>query len=74
MTIALFVMAGVFATLLVATMALSDNWLAAGIRGTVRQGVLGVTFFAPAVVLLALFGVCIYAVVASILYVMDLVK
>ena len=74
MTIALFVMAGVFAALLVATMALSDNWLATGVRGTVRQGVLGAVFIAPVALVVVTFGVCVYAVVASILYVLDMVK
>jgi len=68
MIIVLYVMAGIFAALLLATLGFSSNWLATGIRGTVRQGVLGVTFFAPFAALLALFGVCVYAVIAGALY------
>jgi hypothetical protein len=69
MMIFLIVGAGIYVAVVLGTLAFSGNWLASGIRGTVRQGVLGVTFFAPVAALLALFGVCIYAVVASVLYI-----
>ena len=65
----LIVGAGIYVAVVLGTLAFSSNWLASGIRGTVRQGVLGVTFFVPVAALLALFGVCIYAVVASVLYI-----
>jgi hypothetical protein len=65
----LIVGAGIYVAVVLGTLAFSSNWLATGIRGTVRQGVLGVTFFVPVAALLALFGVCVYAVIASILYI-----
>jgi hypothetical protein len=68
MLIALFVMAGVFAILMAATIALSSDRLASGIRGTVRYGVVGAAIILPFAALLALFGVCIYAIIAGILY------
>jgi hypothetical protein len=69
MMVFLIVGAGIYVAVVLGTLAFSGNWLASGIRGTLRQGVLGVTFFVPVAALLALFGVCIYAVVASILYI-----
>jgi hypothetical protein len=72
MLIALIVMAGVFAALMVATIALSSDRLASGIRGTVRYGVVSAAIFLPFAALLALFGVCVYAVIASILYIYNL--
>jgi hypothetical protein len=68
MLIALFVMAGVFAILMAATIALSSDQLASGIRGTVRYGVVGAAIILPFAALLAIFGVCIYAVIAGALY------
>jgi hypothetical protein len=68
MLIALFVMAGVFAILMAATIALSSDRLASGIRGTVRYGVVGAAIILPLAALLAIFGVCIYAVIAGALY------
>jgi hypothetical protein len=68
MLIALFVMAGVFAILMAATIALSSDRLASGIRGTVRYGVVGAAIILPFAALLAIFGVCIYAVIAGALY------
>jgi hypothetical protein len=68
MLIALSVMAGVFAVLMTATIALSSDRLASGIRGTVRYGVVGATIILPIAALLALFGLCIYAVIAGALY------
>ena len=65
---ALIVMAGIFGVLLVATIALSKDRVAAGIRGTVRYGVLGTAVFLPFLAVAALFGLCIYAVVAGALY------
>jgi hypothetical protein len=65
----LIVGAGIYVAVMLGTLAFSSNWLATGIRGTVRQGVLGVTFFVPVAALLALFGVCVYAVIASTLYI-----
>ena len=70
MTIVLYAMAAVFAALLLGTLASSGNWLAVGIRGTVRQGVLGVAFVAPFVVIVGLLGVAIYGIVSSILWVL----
>ena len=74
MIVALYVLAGVFAVLLVATMAFSSNWLAGTVRGTVRQGVLGALVVAPVAFVLAVFGVCIYAIVSSILYVLEMIE
>ena len=72
--IALYVMAGVFAVLMVATIGLSHDRLATGIRGTVRYGVLGAVIVAPVAGALALVGACIYAFVASVLFVLDKVQ
>ncbi|HWR71220.1 MAG TPA: hypothetical protein VN415_09205 [Dehalococcoidia bacterium] len=72
MLIALIVMAVVFAVLMVATIALSSDPLAIGIRGTVRYGILGTAIFLPFAALLALFGGCIYAVIAGILYIYNM--
>jgi hypothetical protein len=69
MTIALYAIAAVFAALLLATLASSGNWLAAGIRGTVRQGVLGATFLVPVLLIVGLIGFATYGIVASILYI-----
>jgi hypothetical protein len=66
--------AGFFGAVVLGTLAFSSNWLATGIRGTVRQGVLGAVFVTPVALILVAFGVAVYAVVASILYVLDLVK
>ena len=66
--IALFVMAGVFAVLMTATIALSSDRLASGIRGTVRYGVVGAAIILPFAALLALFVMCVYAVIAGALY------
>mgnify|MGYP006270067077 CR=1 FL=1 len=68
MLIALTVMAAAFGLLLLATLALSKDRLAAGIRGTVRYGVLGVAFFLPLLAVVALVAVCVYAFVAGVLY------
>jgi hypothetical protein len=68
MLTALIVMAGIFGVLLVATIALSKDRVAAGIRGTVRYGVLGTAVFLPFLAVAALFGLCIYAVVGGALY------
>jgi hypothetical protein len=70
----LIVGAGIYGAVVLGTLAFSSNWLATGIRGTVRQGVLGVAFVTPVALILATFGVAIYAVIASILYILDLVK
>ena len=70
--IALIVMAMVFAVLMVATLALSSDRLATGIRGTVRYGVLGTAMFLPFAAALALVGLCVYAVIASILYIYNM--
>lgn len=67
MLIALIVMAVVFAVLMVATIALSSDRLAVGAKGAVRYGVLGTAVFLPFAVLLAVFGVCVYAVIAGAL-------
>lgn len=72
--VALIVMAAVFGVLMVATIASSRDRLAAGIRGTVRYGVLGTAILLPFAAVLALFGLCIYAFVGGILYVLDMVK
>jgi hypothetical protein len=68
MLTALIVMAGIFGVLMVATIALSQDRLAASIRGTVRYGVIGTAIILPFAALLALFGVCVYAVIAGALY------
>ena len=68
MLIALIVMAAVFAVLMVATIAFSSDRLASGVRGTVRYGVVGAAIFLPFAALLAVFGMCVYAVIAGILY------
>jgi len=70
--IALIVMAVVFAALMVATIALSSDRLAIGIRGTVRYGVLGTAMFLPFAALLALFGLSVYAFVALVVYIVGL--
>ncbi len=67
----LIVGAGIYAAVVLGTLAFSGNWLATGIRGTVRQGVLGVVFATPVALALATFGVAVYAVVASVLYILD---
>jgi len=72
MLIALIVMAVVFAVLTVATIALSSDPLAIGIRGTVRYGIIGTAMFLPFAAALALFGLCVYAVIASILYIYNM--
>lgn len=68
MLIALIVMAAVFGLLMLATIALSTDRVAAGIRGTVRYGVVGTAMLLPILAAVALFGLCIYAVVAGVLY------
>jgi hypothetical protein len=68
MLIALIVMAVVYAILMVATIALSSDRLASGIRGTVRYGVVGAVIILPFAALLALFGLCVYAIIAGALY------
>ncbi len=74
MMLALVVGAVIIGGALLATIAFSRDWLASGIRGTVRGGVLGFLFFIPIALLLAAFCVLVYAVVASIGYVLDLAK
>lgn len=71
MLIALYVMAGIFALLMVATIGLSRDRLSAGIRGTVRYGVVGAAMIAPLALVLALFGVCVYAVIQTALFFWD---
>ena len=68
MTIFLYVLAGIYAVLLLGTLAFSGDRLATGIRGTVRQGILGVTFAMPFALVLGIFGVCVYAVVSTAIY------
>jgi hypothetical protein len=70
----LIVGAGIYVAVVLGTLAFSSNWLATGIRGTVRQGVLGVVFVTPVALVVATFGVAIYAVVASLLNLLDVVK
>jgi len=70
----LIVGAGIYVAVVLGTLAFSGNWLASGIRGTVRQGVLGVVFVTPVALILATFGVAVYAVVASLLSLLDVVK
>ena len=70
----LIVGAGIYVAVVLGTLAFSGNWLATGIRGTVRQGVLGVVFVTPVALILAIFGVAVYAVVASLLSLLDVVK
>ena len=70
----LIVGAGIYVAVVLGTLAFSGNWLASGIRGTVRQGVLGVVFVTPVALIVATFGVAIYAVIASILHLLDVVK
>ena len=70
----LIVGAGIYVAVVLGTLAFSSNWLATGIRGTVRQGVFGVAFVTPVALILATFGVAIYAVVASLLNLLDVVK
>lgn len=69
MMVVLIVGSGILAMALLTTVAFSGNWLASGIRETVRQGFLGVVLATPFALMLAVFGVCIYAIIASILYV-----
>ena len=64
--------ASIFAAMLLATVAFSGNWLATGIRGTVRTGFLGVLYATPFALILVAFGVFIYAIISSILYVLDM--
>jgi hypothetical protein len=71
MLTALIVMAAIFGVLMVATIALSKDRVAGGIRGTVRYGVLGTAVFLPILAVAALFGLCIYAVVAGALFFLD---
>jgi len=68
MLIALIATAVVFAVLMVATIALSSDRLAVGVKGAVRYGILGTAIFLPFAVLLAVFGVCVYAVIAGALH------
>ena len=70
----LIVGAGIYVAVMLGTLAFSGNWLATGIRGTVRQGVLGVVFVTPVALVVATFGVAIYAVVASLLNLLDVVR
>ena len=70
----LIVGAGIYVAVMLGTLAFSSNWLATGIRGTVRQGVLGVVFVTPVALVVATFGVAIYAVIASLLNLLDVVK
>ena len=70
----LIVGAGIYVAVVLGTLAFSSNWLASGIRGTVRQGVLGMVFVTPVALILAVFGVAVYAVIASILRLLDVVK
>ena len=70
----LIVGAGIYVAVVLGTLAFSGNWLASGIRGTVRQGVLGVVFVTPVALILAIFGVAVYAVVASLMSLLDVVK
>jgi len=70
----LIVGAGIYVAVMLGTLAFSGNWLASGIRGTVRQGVLGVVFVTPVALVVATFGVAIYAVIASLLNLLDVVK
>ena len=68
MLTALIVMAGIFGVLMLATIASSGDRLASGIRGTVRYGVVGAAIILPFAALLAVFGLCVYAVIAGALY------
>ncbi len=70
----LIVGAGIYVAVVLGTLAFSSNWLATGIRGTVRQGVLGVVFVTPVALVVATFGVAIYAVIASLLNLLGVVK
>ena len=70
----LIVGAGIYVAVVLGTLVFSSNWLATGIRGTVRQGVLGVVFVTPVALVVATFGVAIYAVIASLLNLLDVVK
>jgi hypothetical protein len=74
MMITLIVGASVLGMALLATVAFSGNWLATGIRGTVRTGFLGVLYATPFALILVAFGVFIYAIIASILYLLDMVE
>ena len=70
----LIVGAGIYVAVVLGTLAFSSNWLATGIRGTVRQGVLGVVFVTPVALVVATFGAAIYAVIASLLNLLGVVK
>jgi hypothetical protein len=72
MLTALIVMAGIFGVLMVATIASSKDWLAAGIRGTMRYGVLGTAMLLPFAAVLALVGLCVYGIVGGILYIYNM--
>jgi sensor domain CHASE-containing protein len=74
MIVVLYGMAGVFAAMMLATVAFSNNWLASGIRGTVRQGVLGAVFLVPFALYFAVVGAAVFAIVTTILYFLDLVE
>jgi hypothetical protein len=74
MMITLIVGVSILGMAMLATVAYSGNWLATGIRGTVRTGFLGVLYATPFALMLAAFGVFIYAIVSSILYVLDMVE
>jgi hypothetical protein len=74
MMVVLIVAASLFTAALAATVAFSGSWLATGVRGTVRQGFLGVFFLTPVAIVLAVFGFAIAGIVISILNVMDIVK
>ncbi len=72
MMMTLIVGVSILSMALLATVAFSGNWLATGIRGTVRTGFLGVLYATPFALMLAAFGVFIYAIVSSILYILDM--
>lgn len=71
MMVVLIVGASIFAAALAATIAFSGNWLATGVRGTVRQGFLGVFFLTPVALVLAVFGAAVFGMVASVLWVLN---
>jgi hypothetical protein len=72
MLTALIVMASIFGVLMVATVAVAKDRVAAGIRGTVRYGVLGTAAVLPFAAVLALVGLCVYGIVAGILYIYNM--
>lgn len=74
MAMTLIVGASVLGLALLATLAFSNDHLVTSVRGTVRQGFLGVLYVTPFALMLAAFGVFIYAIVTSILYVLDMAK